>query len=347
MASITKRNNGWRVQIRRPGKKPIYGQFDTKRAAETYARRIEREIDDGRAGTYREMTIAAVIDACAEEAGGLEALPRSQATSFRHLRRLTGGVGVGVLGVKEVKAFARARKAEGAGPATILMDVTYLSGLLTYAATTHGTRSRTDMMKEARKELRRLRLTAKSREVERLPGQSELERLLAHFEAMEAEGRCRLPMTAILQVAQATGMRPSEFERAQWSGLDEANAVLTVRRKHPQGPRSKDIPLVPHNGVDPLAVISSLPRHSTYIFDCRAGTIGAAFRRACKTLGIRGLRLYDLRHHAATSLARRRDLKMNEAMMITGHTDPKMFLRYVHIRAAEVAGRFRNREPDG
>lgn len=68
----------------------------------------------------------------------------------------------------------RARKAEGAGPATNVMDVTYLSGVSTYTATTLGTRSRADMMTEASKELRRLRLTARSRDVERLPGQSEL-----------------------------------------------------------------------------------------------------------------------------------------------------------------------------
>ena len=53
------------------------------------------------------------------------------------------------------------------------------------------------------------------------------------------------------------------------------------------------------------------------------------------------------REAGALARTRRRDLKTNEVMMITGHDDSKMFLRYVHVRAAKVAAHFRGPGPAG
>jgi len=62
MASILKVGDKWRAQVRRTGHKSIAKSFDTKKAAEEWGRKVEREIDvddylDGRTAITLEVVI--------------------------------------------------------------------------------------------------------------------------------------------------------------------------------------------------------------------------------------------------------------------------------------------------
>jgi hypothetical protein len=50
-----------------------------------------------------------------------------------------------------------------------------------------------------------------------------------------------------------------------------------------------------------------------------------------------GLRVHDLRHHAATTFARKPDITLKELMATLGHASPVAALRYQH--ATEERGR--------
>ena len=375
MASISKRHtqNGvkWRVQIRRPGLKPIHRTAATKGEAQALARAIERELDLGKSVAARDMTINQLVSRYIDDAGGEEALTKSKATSFRHIRRLLGEMRIKDLGNREILEFARKRRRLDPGkplsvngtkqplplsPATIAMDIGYLSDLLDYGTRNYNTPVRIAEVKLARIDMRKEKLVAKSREVNRLPTDDEFDQMIA---AATADQALRMPLSTILRIARSTGMRESELCKIRWSDLNAGSRVLNVPlRKHPRGPRDKEMPLIPNHGIDPLMEILSLRndplclRHKEYrrnkgetvdlddlILPFGPGSIGAAFRRLRQRLGLRPIRLHDLRHDAATALAKREGLHFREAMVVLGHDDVKSIARYTHFTAAEIAQR--------
>ena len=67
------------------------------------------------------------------------------------------------------------------------------------------------------------------------------------------------------------------------------------------------------------------------------GTRDALFRRAKQAAGIADLHWHDLRHEAATRLARKLDVL--DLARMTGHRDSKSLLTYYNPTAAEIAKR--------
>lgn len=65
----------------------------------------------------------------------------------------------------------------------------------------------------------------------------------------------------------------------------------------------------------------------------RRADLSIAWRAAVAAEGIPGLRVHDLRHHAATTFARKRDVTLKELMAILGHASPAAALRYQHATA--------------
>jgi integrase len=209
------------------------------------------------------------------------------------------------------------------------------------------------MLKDARKELQKLRWVGKSREVSRLPTEKEFQNLLEY--AIRTAKRRRLRLDTILSIARPTGLREAEMCRIVWPDLDRARRVIMVReRKNPKEKKDKLMPLIPNHGIDPFEELLSLQAHrpasmrasDQRIIPYRPGSIGMPFRRARKILGIIGLRLHDLRHDAATGLARRREVHVKEVMLVLGHNDIKSMARYTHFSAEEAAARHAPRARD-
>jgi integrase len=69
----------------------------------------------------------------------------------------------------------------------------------------------------------------------------------------------------------------------------------------------------------------------------RRADLGQAWHAALEAEGIRSLRVHDLRHHAATTFARKPDVTLKELMATIGHASPVAALRYQH--ATEERGR--------
>lgn len=65
----------------------------------------------------------------------------------------------------------------------------------------------------------------------------------------------------------------------------------------------------------------------------RRSDLSAAWREACDGIGLAGVRVHDLRHHAATVIARNPNVTLRELMATIGHSSPVAALRYQHATA--------------
>jgi len=61
-------------------------------------------------------------------------------------------------------------------------------------------------------------------------------------------------------------------------------------------------------------------------------------QRLKRSQGIYDLRFHDLRHEAISRLFER-GLSLPEVALISGHKDPRMLLRYTHLKAEDVAAK--------
>lgn len=166
------------------------------------------------------------------------------------------------------------------------------------------------------------------------------------------------------QAAQAvrlllfTGARKSEILAARWENVDVERRILTVPLS--KSGRARHIPL----SDAALQVLAEIPHKSEWIFpSSRSGshirTIYGAWDRVRRRVGLRDVRLHDLRHSFASFLVNS-GCTLYEVQKILGHQNPKVTTRYAHLaqesllRAANIVGerlgekgakRRRNRKP--
>jgi integrase len=65
----------------------------------------------------------------------------------------------------------------------------------------------------------------------------------------------------------------------------------------------------------------------------RRSDLSNAWHDACTAVGLSGVHPHDLRHHAATVIARNPDVTLKELMATIGHSSPVAALRYQHATA--------------
>ena len=79
------------------------------------------------------------------------------------------------------------------------------------------------------------------------------------------------------------------------------------------------------------AIVAAQPRANEYMFPYDAKSIGAAFTRACKLLGIQDLRFHDLRHEATSRLFER-GYQIHEVAQFTLHESWNELKRYTNLK---------------
>lgn len=338
MATISKLPSGsWRVQVRRKGHY-ISESFLRRGDAELWARTIEGKIDRGepihtRVATAK--TFGDLIDlhrADLAEVG--RTLGRSKAASLDFLALRLGALKPAELGREKLVEFGRQRAQEGAGPVTVGIDLGYIKTILSHAAAVHGIIAPTEGVDLARIALTRLGLVGKGNERDRRPSEEEINAIL---KALESNPRQFIPVARVVRFAIATAMRQDEISRARWEDYNPRTKMLLIRdRKDPRRKTGNDqrIPLLSVSGYDPCALIEeqrALVGSRGRIFPYNGRSIGTAFRRVCRTLGIEDLHFHDLRHEATSRLFEA-GFTIEQVALVTGHKDWKMLRRYTHIR---------------
>ncbi len=176
-------------------------------------------------------------------------------------------------------------------------------------------------------------------------------------------------LKALIYLGGFVGLRSGELLGLQRQDIDLMHRSVSVRRqlhevagqgrvvtapKSEAGTRTLALPaavadvLIAHLkafvGPEPEAAVFTRQRAPL-----RRADLSNAWRAACMAAGLTpwsrtcpgGIRPHDLRHHAATLVARNRDVTLKELMAMIGHSSPVAALRYQHAteeRNREIAG---------
>lgn len=213
-------------------------------------------------------------------------------------------------------------------PSTAAMDLGYLRSALDYAKQGLGIEgvSKTPI-NDAMPILRRQRLIGSSETRTRIPTADETANILALLRQKDP----RNLNAEVIEFQYESGRRIGESCRMIWPNLDKVNrTILICDLKHPRKKAG-------HNkrAALPDAAFEIIMRQDRLtnspderIFKAEASTVGDAYRRSCKTLGIDGLHLHDSRARVVTHL------------LDQGYTEPQIMLVTLHDTARMIRARY-------
>lgn len=338
MASIIKIGDKWRAQVRRKDHSPQTKTFRTQREAKEWATALESRIDAN--AEPKAAALLKVGDLIREyrklrAEGGREIDPATNSHYMLvHLEDDLGHEAVTALTPARLVQWASTRKAEGAGPYTVNMELSALGTTLRHAASFMNLQL-PDVTGQARPLLMHLQLIGGGVRRTRRPSEDELVAVLAYVEA-----RDKVAADA-MRVAAITGLRRSELvQKLKWAEIDDKSRAAMIRqRKHPRRALAKDewVPLL----GDAWAIVQRQPKTDAQgrVFPVSPEKITDLFTAACKECGIPDLRLHDLRHLASSRL---QELGFDdvERMAITGHKSVAMNARYTHPTPEHLHAKF-------
>lgn len=326
MASITQINGKYRALVRRKGHKDISRYFDTRREAEAWGRKVDADIDAGRAVVQSDrVTVAKLIEEYRRirlEVGRPVSPESNQHYMLEHLSDDLGAETVPDLTPDRFVSWARMRQEQGAGGHTVNMELSQLGTVLRHTASFMRL-TIPDVVGTARPMLHYLQLIGGGKRRTRVASDDELTRLLDLLDE-------RQPLVAeAVRVAAVTGLRRGEIARIRWDDLSEKKRAILVRqRKHPRSVEARDewVPLL----GEALEVVMRLPRSDERIFPLTLERLTDSVTEACKELGIPNLHLHDLRRNAASKL-RELGFDQHERKAITGHRSDEAHEIYISV----------------
>jgi integrase len=339
MATFIKRGTRWRAQVRRIGQSALSKTFANRADAVAWARDVEHRIDKGQAvEPGRKFTFAQILSAYREHIAS-KGTSRSKAQALDKIGKLLGHRRLVELKTTTFIEFCKTREDEGAGPSTILQDLSYVGTVLRHGGALlgaeHAAATVITALEAARRTLRHSGRIEKSEERDRRPTDDELQNLIAHW---SPNPRQHIPMIDIMLFAVATAMRLGEIVGLQWEDLDDKNRTILIRaRKRPtkKATNNQKVPLplgtcvVGGKTIDPLQIMLRQPsawRREGRIFPHAAQSVSTAFQRATDEIEIEDLHFHDLRHDGASRLFEA-GWPIERVALVTGHRDWNMLRR--------------------
>jgi integrase len=334
---------GYTAQIRlKRGGKIIHTEaqtFDRKPAAVVWLKKREGEL--AQPGALERInvddpTLADVIDRYIE--ASVKGIGRTKAQVLRAVKAHdVASLRCSQIGSDEISGFAQelVKKVE---PQTVGNYISHLAAVFAVAKPLWKYPLDRQAMKDASTALKRMGVTARSKQRDRRPTLPELDTLMKHFGEIRARRRDSIAMQAVTAFAIFSTRREDEITRITWTDLDEANSRIMVRdMKNPGEKIGNDVwcDLTP----EALHIIRAQPRTGDRIFPYSTDAICAAFTRACYTVGIntpempppQRLHFHDLRHDGVSRLF---ELGWNIPRVagVSGHRSWQSLKRYTHIR---------------
>src|ERR1700730_18608931 len=180
---------------------------------------------------------------------------RSKAAVMASLKAEPGSVKLPALNRERLIEFGRKRAKQGAGPATLAIDLSFIRTIITHAAAVHGIEVSAGEARLARVALRHLNLVGRGKERDRRPTQDELDELIEYF---ETNPRQFIPMGRIVRYAVATTLRQEEICKPEWPVVDMQKRLVVIQDR--KDPRNKEgnhqkVPLLNLTGYDAWEVV--------------------------------------------------------------------------------------------
>lgn len=320
MATITKRPNGYQVQIRKRGFPTLSKQFKTHREARLWGSHFESQMD---IGCFKDKTQAentALGDLLQRYVTEVTPLKKSWRQEKARIHQMLRDDPVCLykmtaLTPKVIAAWRDNRLLHVSG-STTNRDLALLSHVINTA------RREWDIHIENPLTLVRRPKCGKGRE-RRLTG-DEQERLF-----QEISSKSKNPyLLPVVQMAIETGMRRGELLGLEWSRVDlDRRVIRLIDTKNGDG---RSVPLT----LRAVEILSGLPKRQGYelmVFPISANALKLGFQRALERSRIDDLRIHDLRHEAVSRFFEK-GLNVMEVASISGHKTLQMLKRYTHMQ---------------
>ncbi|MFG7180725.1 tyrosine-type recombinase/integrase [Burkholderia pseudomallei] len=347
MATFATRNGSTRAQIRMRGVETS-ATFDTETEARAWAARIEDRIKKGEAitddGFGENPTVIALMDKYLKEVSIKKRSSAFDITCCDRLRRidvfhkrLSNFTTNDLRSWRDMRLNGDAAKGiKAVRSGSVLRELNFISAMFTHA------------IKEWNMPLKQnpcslIQWPKKGKSRHRRVSDDEIAKIMGYLD--EYDGKSA-PTTAKqwaawgILFALETAMRRGEFMAMKWKYVHKAERYVHLpltkngnMRNVPLSRAALDLLNVlpegaPEDDVIPLALTS----------------ITAYFWEACKTLGLRNLRLHDLRHEATTRIAKKLkprggvdEVSLIKLSAITGHESINMLKIYFNPTATEMA----------
>ena len=342
MGTITARkrsdhSTGYTAQIRlKEAGKVVYSEsrtFDRKQAANAWLKKRETELAENGppgASTVLDPTLAEVIAQYIKEAKRPYGKTKTQVLNTI-CRSEIGAMNCSKINSAAIIHFAQSLDVK---PQTVGNYLSHLAAVFAIAKPAWGYPLDRTAIADSRMVGSKLGLTARSGSRERRPSLEELNRLMTYFQLYERKNSWKPgkpPLCDLIKFAIFSTRRLDEIFRIRWEDFSEQRATVIVRNmKHPGEKIGNDVRVE----VPPLAlsiILKQRPKKpSGIIFPYNARSVGTAFSRACKVLGIEDLHFHDLRHEGVSWLFEL-GRTIPQAAAVSGHRSWTSLKRYSHI----------------
>ncbi|WP_237044525.1 site-specific integrase [Aquipseudomonas alcaligenes] len=346
MATIRKRKRkdgtyGYTVQIRimRDGVQAYQESqtFDRQQVAKAWAARREVELAQPGAiakANRKGQLIRDIVDRYLEEYERIRPLGKTKRATLKAI----AGTWLGDVPDCEITSqclveYAQWRMSQAGGAVsaqTIGNDLSHMGAVLAVARPAWGYEIDPHAIKDARTVLKKLGMVSRSKERDRRPTLSELDRLLAHFFEILQRRPSSIQMPKVLAFAIYSTRRQDEICRIRWADLDrDGHRVLVRDMKNPGQKIGNNVWC--HLPLEAMSIIESMPQVCEEIFPYNSDSISTSWTRACKFLEIQNLHFHDLRHDGVSRLFEM-DWDIPRVASVSGHRDWNSMRRYTHLR---------------
>ena len=327
------------IRVKREGAQ-VYQESQTfarKQAAQAWVRKREAELDQPGAidrANRTGVTVKEMIERYMVEMAKARPLGKTKLATLKTISEsYLGLVNDQDLNSQILVEYAIWRMGpEGGGvlPQTAGNDLAHLGAVLSIARPAWGYAVDPHAMSDARKVLRKLGYNMRSRERDRRPTLDELDKLLTHFQGIQAYRPTSINMLKMTAFALFSTRRQEEITRIKWADLDEEGQRVLVRdMKNPGQKIGNDVWC--HLPPEAWAILQSMPKKADEIFPYSAESTSTSWTRACKFLGIDDLHFHDLRHEGVSRLFEM-DWDIPRVASVSGHRDWNSMRRYTHLR---------------
>lgn len=328
MATIIKRGESYRAQIRQAGKPALSKTFPKKALAQEWVRDTEAGLA---ADTFRadKTKISDILD---DSARTLD-LPYEKKKQYRKIDADFGHLQLKDLTAELLIDYARSR-ATKVKPATIQLTFSYIRTMLRYSENKMGLKPSTNEFTRAMAVLSDGRIISTSDHRDRRVSDAEMIAIAA-----QQSGDSRFSLAEMMRFAVLTAMRRGEQFELTWDELDIEERTVGIWRKHPKGKKYSRVPLL----KEALDIIMRQPKTGGKIFPRNSEHVARTFR-ACRDLaGVKDLHWHDLRHEGCSRL-HEMGLDSMTVAMFSGHRDIQMLARYTHLRANHIVENLKARD---
>ena len=317
MASITKRQNKWRAQVRKQGYRYFSKTFFSKDNAIRWARGIEYEMDAGRYTLHNgeDYTLGELLKKYMNE---ITIFKKSRIKETQCLQRLIKenicNTPLYKITMNDIQAY---KKRRSNSPVALRNEIILIRHCLKIARSEWG-----------------LDISSIGWEITSLPKKpSSRKRRVSNeeYKALfeESKKMRQQYIWPAVSLAVETGMRRGELLKLEWKNINLKDQTALL--EDTKNGSDRYIPL------SPLAcqLLSSLPKTSERVFTVSENALRLSWERLRKKAHIYDLRFHDLRHEALSRFTEK-GLSPFEVAEISGHKHLNQLRAYTHMNIKKL-----------